>query len=153
MHAFLTTQFLENVMTFLLDVVAGLLFIASSPPTAMCRGTGPEPDPSNAATSVAYMAKLVTASDSRSDLARQRYGLPLLPSAAVSLVTDEAICEQAAQAYAAHALAEPIAPVPVYVVRVGETRYYVWSPDVKGGEFVSHVILTNAFVYVAGFGA
>jgi hypothetical protein len=135
----------------LLSFLASLLVAPPSASTAICRGTGSEAESAIAATRVAYMVELVTATDSAGVWRRGILGLPKLPNTAVFLVTDETICTAAAQAYARHALSSPITPVPVFVVRVGPTRYYVYSPDVKGGEFSAQVILSETFSYRAGF--
>jgi hypothetical protein len=138
-------------MTFMLHTLARLMMIGAHTSIPMCLGTGGGVEPSYAALRVAYMVKLVTATDSAMSAKRQRYGLPTLQSSDVTLVTDEAICTRAARAYADIALANPVTPVPVYVIRVGATRYYVSSPEVLAGEYSPQLIFSNTFARIAGF--
>jgi len=127
------------------------LMTAPTPQAGMCLGTGAAPEPASAAWGIDYMTRLVTAVDSIHNATRVAYQLPLLSPSEVSLVTDEAICTQAANAYAQNALDTPITPVAVYVIRVGSTRYLVWNPDVKGGHYVAMVIFSDTFSVVAAF--
>jgi len=117
----------------------------------MCLGAGASPEPAYAAWGIDYITRLVTAVDSIHNVTRVGYGLPLLSASEVSLVTDEAICTQAANTYAQNALDIPFTPIAVYVIRVGPTRYLVWNNNVKGGHYVAMVIFSNTFSFVAGF--
>ncbi len=88
-----------------------------------------------------YITSLVTATDSATIARRNRYGLPALPSSAVTVVTDSATCRGYADAYSA--IVNPSAPMVgrrVYVVQAGSTRAVILDPNQKAGEWRLEII-------------
>jgi hypothetical protein len=106
-----------------------------------------------AAQTVASLRERATGTDSLSAVVRQAYSLPLLSDTAVSLVTDEALCQRAATAYHRE-IGDTIVRLPILVMRAGD-RYVVESlwmdPERIGGLGTSRIIFDTSFVRIAKF--
>lgn len=91
-----------------------------------------------------YVVQLTMSSDSVDQALRVKAQLPAIADTAqILFITDSAVCTQAA---AAHALAEQQSgdPRPVYVLKVGRTRYVVFN-GAPAGEFLSYYIFDENF--------
>lgn len=85
-----------------------------------------------------------------SALAEERvlWQVAIVPPAEVQIVQDPEVCSLAANVYGAGLQEDPR---DVYVVRVG-TRYIVWDPQERVGEFGTHIVFDldwNLLVAVA----
>lgn len=83
--------------------------------------------------------------------------LPQVPDSSVALVTDEAICRQAARAYDSVLVATlklPPSQRDAFVIRVG-TSYVVADPATNGPdtEWMTAMLFTSRFVHVSSWGA
>lgn len=104
---------------------------------------------------ISSLTEMMTSTDSRWINTREAYQLPVVADTAIQVVTDSAVCAQAATAYnAALPEAARINGRSVYVVRVGTTRYVVWdvaSADDLEDEFEIVVVLDSSFTVLGKF--
>lgn len=79
-------------------------------------------------------------------------GYPRVPADSVVLVRDEAVCDAAAQAYAAAAPTPAFAPLSgtVYVFRVGAGHYVVVDPEYQSSQDIPLVVVfTSSWAVVS----
>ena len=91
---------------------------------------------------------IVTHPDSGSRAARAALDLPPLAASEVQAVTNEEVCSKMASA---HATVQSTAPHPLFVIRVGATRYVVWDPTVRVGEFDAAFVYSSDYALLIGF--
>jgi hypothetical protein len=88
-------------------------------------------------------------------LAQQRAlcQLPVASSSNVQVVTQTKTCKDAAQAYhtAVRGASAPPISRQVVVIKVGSTRYVVFDPQEKEGEYETTVIFDTSFQQLASF--
>jgi hypothetical protein len=92
------------------------------------------------------LTRVVTGTDTTSVRIRNAFGLIPASASDVSLITDETVCTQAAQAFVS-SIGSPGDPVrPVWVLKLGPDRYFVADGFRKSsGRFVA-VIFDGSFV-------
>lgn len=107
-----------------------------------------------------YVKHLVSSADSADVADRTLYKLQTASETDVDLVTDNAVCQQAASALALQKDSSGATPpVPVYVVRAGTSRFVVWRADDETGasatsnvsEFTYFYIFDSRFTRLSGF--
>lgn len=82
-------------------------------------------------------------------------GFPRVPASGVTLITNEAVCQAAAQAFAANVPAAGSNPPSgkVYVFAVGSGHYYVVDPDYRVSPNLSYeLLLTTNWTLVKRLG-
>lgn len=95
---------------------------------------------------------LATSSDAQIVANRTRYLLSATTADSVALVSDEAICQRAAQAYArAAGDADTLNVAPVGVVRYGDSRYLVSDLTPIVGEFAVVGVFDASWALLATF--
>jgi len=95
----------------------------------LCRSADDE-----AAMRTAALRRMLTSSESRWVATRNAYQLPAPPDTAISVVADSATCHAASRAHnAALPLEARVSNRPVYVVKVGSSRYVVWDRRASDG--------------------
>lgn len=133
-----------SASVLLLLAACGPLRAGAQPPLATCWSPpvfGPQ--------LVSYVSGLVTRNDTTT--VRVRQASFLLPSTAdsVAVVTDEAVCQQAAAAVATRrGLPSPVSQV--MVVRAGSQRYVVMDGS-RGGSYFLNYVFDGAFTFLGGF--
>ena len=98
-----------------------------------------------------WIARIVTSADSE-DVAQQT-SLQLEPvgsTRAVAFERDPQRCAEAAVAVARAANAASTSPTPVYLLRVGRTRYVAWS-YVRAGEFFVYYVFDRQLKLLTSF--
>lgn len=96
-----------------------------------------------------YFARIVGATDSATSALRDSTLLQPADSSTVQIVSDSLTCASAAIAYAHTGTSEADPPVyPVWVIRIADTRYVVFSPEHQTGERMDFAIFDKNFVYL-----
>lgn len=108
--------------------VLGLHILTSSPAQAQGCLSSTESFAQNALE--AYRTR-VSSSDSVDVKARAALDLPHMVRDSVSIVTDSSTCASAAQSLAVATAFPELGPGPVWVLRIGATRYFVADPRRK----------------------
>jgi hypothetical protein len=94
---------------------------------------------------------IVTASDSRTVTLRNQLQLFAANASEVVVVNDSATCQAAATAIAKASTTDPSPRVyPVFVIKIGKSRYVVFGPDYTVGEFFAYKIFDASFRSLAG---
>jgi hypothetical protein len=94
---------------------------------------------------------MVTSTDSVIMAARQRQGLPAVPTSQVSYVTDNSVCAKAEKTYTSNLTGTTATPsLQVYVIKVGNV-YVVWDPVQVAGEFTTAMTVNNSYKFVAKY--
>ena len=100
---------------------------------------------------VEKLTTIVTASDSRTVTLRSQLQLLAANASDVVVVTDSATCQAAATAIAKASTTDPNPPeYPVFVIKIGTSRYVVFGPDYTVGDFFAYKIFDGSFIYLAG---
>lgn len=94
--------------------------------------------------------RLVTATDSITVHTRTVLQLPAAQSSDVVVVTDTTLCQSAASALTAVTASDPNPTIwPVWVLKIGTSRYVVFSPDYdQSGEFSDYYIFDTSFNFL-----
>lgn len=77
------------------------------------------------------------------------YKIPVVNTSQITLVTDEAMCLKAANAYGAQPGSST--PTRVYLIKLGSKGYAAYDPDQPAGEFRVVMILTTEFAVSGGW--
>lgn len=77
------------------------------------------------------------------------YKIPVVNASQITLVTDEATCLKAANAYGTQP--GSTSPARVYVVKLASKGFAVYDPDQPAGEYRVVMILTTKFVVSGGW--
>jgi hypothetical protein len=111
------------------------------------------PDTGVDATNLREYVVRLTGGDPSLDAIRQRYSLPVASASQVQVVTQAKTCKTAAQAYhtAVRGSSVPQISRSVVVVKVTNSRYVVFDPAERQGEFEVTVIFDNAFQPLKSF--
>lgn len=104
-----------------------------------------------AASMMTYAVQLATDTDPEIVATRDAYGILPVPESEVELISHTQTCNKAGREYKKAVGLQGPAP-DVHVIRIG-TRYLVFDPATKGGEFVVHVVFDDQFNELATFGA
>ena len=127
-----------------------VLAMASTPTSAqgtMCLG----PDE----VSTEHIRRIVSwtaATDSLAQATRTAFHLPAVPADSVSLVTDSTTCASLAQANRQlHPTSTAGLAVPVYVIRVGPTRFVVFDRMTMAGSWRIFDVYDATLAFVGGF--
>ena len=129
-------------LTFLLRAIC---VIATGPPAMLtaqssaCRG--PNAISNNHKT---VIVRIVTDTGPKAAAVRTVRDVPQVSSTDVELVTDSATC---AAALAAHQTRNPAASGPVYLFRIGTTRYVLYAQEALVGEWRPVHVYDAAFNY------
>jgi hypothetical protein len=81
---------------------------------------------------------------------RTALGITVLPDTAIAFVTDSTLCDTAAHKHAIQARQDTIAPPPVYLLRLGATRYVAFN-GARSGEFHSYFVFDQAFTFLLAY--
>jgi hypothetical protein len=81
---------------------------------------------------------------------RATLGITVLPDTAISFVTDVALCDTAARRHAIQAGQDTLAPPPVYLLRLGTTRYVAFN-GARSGEYHSYFVFDQAFNFLVSY--
>jgi hypothetical protein len=94
-----------------------------------------------------YITDIDTSTADSAGTYRKFWSIPSVTSSDIALVRDDSLCDRAARIHAAsiHSKAEPY---PVFVLRVGPTRYIVFN-FMSVGEYFDYTILDSALKVVA----
>jgi hypothetical protein len=101
----------------------------------------------------AYLAQLMTRTDSIGSRARTGFNLPLVSPSAITFVVSDSICTAAANALVDAAGEPNEVPGPVWVLKVGTTRYIVFDGKHLVGDRDQQVVLDenlNFLVTISG---
>jgi hypothetical protein len=95
-------------------------------------------------------ARRLTSGDTSLASTRELYQLPPTKPGDVRIVTDEAVCQRAAQAFhvAVRGDSAPPRARQVAVVQVGRNRFLVLDPEQRQGEYELTVIFDAAWRYL-----
>jgi hypothetical protein len=94
---------------------------------------------------------MVTSTDSVIVAARQRQGLPAVPTSQVSYVTDNSVCAKAEKTYTFNLTGTTATPsLQVYVIKVGNVSV-VWDPVQVAGEFTTAMTVNSSYGFVAKY--
>jgi hypothetical protein len=145
---------------FLLGLAGALASAGMQPPGSMARPPHSQycrPADQTSAIIISQIKSMVTATSGPEVENRIAVQVPHVPDSSVVLVTDEAICQQAARAYDSVLVATlqlPPSQREVFVVRVG-TSYVVADPVTNGPdtEWMTAMLFTSRFVHVSSWGA
>ncbi|HEY4219126.1 MAG TPA: hypothetical protein VGM67_18415 [Gemmatimonadaceae bacterium] len=95
-----------------------------------------------------YITGLDTSTVDSASTYRTFWTIPVVDPTAIALVTDNSLCDQAARIHAASTKRDSIAPYPVFVLRVGPTRYIVFN-FMAVGEWYDYTILDSSLKVLA----
>ena len=99
---------------------------------------------------VAKFTRIITASDSGAVTLRSRLHLSTGTANEVVVVADSATCQAAATAMARASSTDPNqVEYPVFVLKIGTSRYVVFGPDYTVGEFFAYQIFDDSFNHLA----
>lgn len=97
-----------------------------------------------------YIVTLATSTDSVDQAVRTSNDIPAISDTTqIAFVTDSTVCATAAAAHA-QAAQQSGAPLPVYVLRVGPTRYIVFNGQ-SAGEFFTYYVFDDRFSLLSSF--
>jgi hypothetical protein len=99
-----------------------------------------------------YVVRLTGGDPSLADT-RDSYKLPATSASKVTVITTKSTCQAAAQAYhrATRGTTAPAISRSVVVVKVGTTRYVVYDPQERHGEYAITFVFDMSWVPLAGF--
>src|SRR6185312_3801448 len=95
-----------------------------------------------------YITGLDTSMADSAETYRKFWNIPAVAPADIDLVRDDAICDRAARIHAASVTRDTVKAYPVFVLRVGPTRYIVFN-FMSVGEWFDYTILDSAFKVLA----
>jgi len=98
-----------------------------------------------------YVVQVATGTDSASAATRAAWNIPAIAdSSQIRFVSDSTQCTRAAHAHAIAERADTLNPPPVYLLRVGSTRYVAYN-GARAGEFLVHYVLDDQFNVLESF--
>ena len=98
---------------------------------------------------IGWVKKLVTATDAESMTKRATYQLPAVAEKEVALVSDGATCEKATAAFNKIPGGDPAgSPQPLWVIKVGPTRYMVVQKASQEGAQPKRAVFNENFEYL-----
>jgi hypothetical protein len=81
---------------------------------------------------------------------RVTIGIPTLADTAIVFVSDSALCDLAAKQHAIRARQDTVSPRPVYLLRLGTSRYVAFN-GARAGEYHAYFIFDTAFNFVTSY--
>lgn len=99
-----------------------------------------------------HVSEVATGTDSASIETRTLWNIPAVADSQVAFVSDSAKCERAAHAHAVAANLDTTNPPPVFLIRVGPTRYFAFNGQ-RVGEFMLYYLFDSAFVKLTAIGS
>lgn len=100
----------------------------------------------------AYILEVINGTDSALSELRMNINLPPAPPTEVVFESDSTQCAAAARAHAIATETDTLTPAPVYLLRVGSTRFVVFN-GFRVGEFITAFIFDTTFRELSAFGS
>jgi hypothetical protein len=99
-----------------------------------------------------YITSLDTGTTTKAAADRTFWKIPTVAASDIAFVSDSTICTNAARVHASSVGADTLNPAPVYVLRVGATRYIVFN-FTPVGEWLHYAILDSSLVLLGTHGS